>query len=274
MPTADLLSLTPLPSGGHSAVRMGNQMEGLIFWQHDVDQVVGNAAWTPVAFNTVRTNLGGAKPWSRLFPNTDLVPNILWATTTVAAGSDGQVLPQGTINVASTAANATTGTPAFRSLGYIVHRKAGVDSVIPYTGLTGTTFTGCTLGAGRTLNTGDTIRQANVMIHKADLCANLVGQIAWASNATGVRGLRMRQIDGFLNWTAAFDSKAAVATADPLLTNTIAEQPVSGLAADADNLGVILECFQSSTGPLNLAAFQFGSPRIVAYNFATEISGV
>lgn len=68
--------------------------------------------------------------------------------TTVAVGSNGVVLPTGTINVASTAGfpssgplciNFTSGTPQ--------------STALSYTGITSTSFTGCTGGTG-TLATG------------------------------------------------------------------------------------------------------------------------
>jgi hypothetical protein len=69
--------------------------------------------------------------------------------TTIAAGSNGQVLPQTTINVAS-----TTGFPASGQI--LVSTTAGQQRV-PYTGVTATTFTGCTGGTG-TMNTGNEVR--------------------------------------------------------------------------------------------------------------------
>lgn len=72
-------------------------------------------------------------------------------STTIAAGSNGASLPQGTINVAS-----TTG---FDSSGDIfVKSDAGIQT-ITYTGTTGTTFTGCTGGTG-TLATGNSVTQS------------------------------------------------------------------------------------------------------------------
>jgi hypothetical protein len=67
------------------------------------------------------------------------------ANTTVAALSNGAVLPQATINVAS-----TTGFPA---AGRLVVITAAGSQEIAYTGTTATTFTGCTGGVG-TLITG------------------------------------------------------------------------------------------------------------------------
>jgi hypothetical protein len=69
------------------------------------------------------------------------------ATTTVASGSNGAVLPQSTINVASTA-----GFPTFGKL--LIQNQ-----VLDYTGITGTSFTGCT-GGTATLATGNSVARA------------------------------------------------------------------------------------------------------------------
>jgi hypothetical protein len=69
----------------------------------------------------------------------------------VAAGSNGAVLPQATINV-----NSTTGFPAS---GNIVISLVGGFTFVAYTGITGTTFTGCTGGTG-TLATSQLIGAA------------------------------------------------------------------------------------------------------------------
>lgn len=69
--------------------------------------------------------------------------------TTIAAGSNGAVLPQATINVAS--------TTHFPSTGNVI--IAG--SQIHYTGITSTTFTGCTGGTG-TLTTGEAVTPFNI----------------------------------------------------------------------------------------------------------------
>lgn len=74
------------------------------------------------------------------------------AQTTIAAGSDGAALPQGTINVASTTGFAASGN-------LIVVSTTGFQNVA-YTGTSGgTQFTGCTGGAG-TLKTSDVVFQA------------------------------------------------------------------------------------------------------------------
>lgn len=74
-------------------------------------------------------------------------------TTTIAAGSNGAVLPQTSISVASTTGFAASGEIR-------VTNNAGGYSVIYYTGTSGgNTFTGCLGGAG-TLATGGTVAQS------------------------------------------------------------------------------------------------------------------
>lgn len=70
--------------------------------------------------------------------------------TTIAAGSNGAVLPQGTINVASAASFAAAGIAAIFTTG-------GVQYVV-YAGKTGTTLTGCT-GGTTAMTTGDSVRE-------------------------------------------------------------------------------------------------------------------
>jgi hypothetical protein len=75
----------------------------------------------------------------------DLKSQMRAVFTSIAVASDGAVLPQAVINVAS-----TTGFPA--SGTFTVGSTTGPQT-ITYTGKTGTTFTGCTGGTG-TLHTG------------------------------------------------------------------------------------------------------------------------
>lgn len=72
----------------------------------------------------------------------------LAGSTTITASSNGQALPQSTINVAATAAAPASGT-------IFVHTSTGTHAVA-YTGKTGTTFTGCTGGTG-TMSTGNVV---------------------------------------------------------------------------------------------------------------------
>lgn len=69
-------------------------------------------------------------------------------STTIAAPSNGAVLPQGTINVAATAGFATTGAI------YVITTNG--PQLVTYTGTTGTTFTGCSGGTGA-MTTGNAV---------------------------------------------------------------------------------------------------------------------
>jgi len=72
-------------------------------------------------------------------------------STTIAAPSNGQILPQGTINVVS-----TTGFPQAGTLRIYTTTSTGGIQNVSYTGTTATSFTGCTGGTG-TLNTGNIV---------------------------------------------------------------------------------------------------------------------
>jgi hypothetical protein len=75
--------------------------------------------------------------------------------TTIAALSNGQVLPQGTINVGSTTGFAAAGT-------ILVTTSDGLQ-LVTYTGVTATSFTGCTGGSG-TMVTGGFVVQALYLV--------------------------------------------------------------------------------------------------------------
>lgn len=72
-------------------------------------------------------------------------------STTIAAGSNGQSLPQSTINVVS--------ATAFSNAGVLYVTTSDGIQIVGYTGKTGTTFTGCTGGTG-TMSTGGTVINA------------------------------------------------------------------------------------------------------------------
>jgi len=69
--------------------------------------------------------------------------------TTIAAGSNGVALPTGTINVASAS--------GFPPSGQILITISGTQQLISYTGITATSFTGCTGGSG-TLATSQAVQ--------------------------------------------------------------------------------------------------------------------
>ena len=73
-----------------------------------------------------------------------LIGQSIAPSTTIAIGSNGQTLPQATINVASTIGFNTAGTITIGG------------SIVTYTGTTATTFTGCT-GGTATMTTGEAV---------------------------------------------------------------------------------------------------------------------
>lgn len=90
------------------------------------------------------TNIHGQFGKSRMFGQ-EVRANSRFTSTTIAPASNGQTLPQGTINVVSTAGFPTNGTIA-------IVTSAGLQTV-SYTSTSGTQFLGCTSGTG-TMTTG------------------------------------------------------------------------------------------------------------------------
>jgi hypothetical protein len=117
--------------------------------------------------------------------------------TQVTAPSNGQVLPQATINVADTSRLASAGSLE-------VTNAAGSLQTISYTGKTGTTLTGCTGGTG-TLITGGAVNQTQYLTSAGtwsptpQAYVDLTHEAAWTQHVitfdlpdttlAGVRGL-------------------------------------------------------------------------------------
>jgi hypothetical protein len=115
-------------------------------------------------------------------------------STTIASGSNGQVLPQGTINVAS-----TTGFPSSGTL--LIDTSLGVQT-INYTGTSGgNQFTGCTGGTGN-LATGQAVAQVPA-----------VGAVAVAPVNTG--GSIRIQLSGTWSGTVQFEYSTYYSTSGP-----------------------------------------------------------
>ena len=218
----------------------------LVFWQHPVSQTVPNATWTPVAWNSLLSTVGS---WTSYVP----------ASTTIAVGSNGAVLPQGTINVADTS--------TFAAAGYIVVRISGTDRVIQYTSKNATQFLGCTFGVG-TLATSQAVAQANVEFNMPDFPPGTVGPLiaetAWSSNGTGGRWTRLRALNalgaGFhLNGGTGY--AAAIASTDPLIRSVCTEQP----AFKGAGIPSRIEVHHTAGGGVNLdlPIDQLAAPRLV-----------
>lgn len=177
----DLSGTYPNPTIGAAKVTAAMQaIKPTAFAQAAVKLAIPNNVYTPIPLNT-----------NQIDTNTMHVLNT--ANTTIAAGSNTAVLPQGTINVASTA--------GFDAAGWIVITGppgAATDTIVKYTGITGTSFTGCTLGTG-TMATSQVVKQANVNIVPVTTGLYIAAaQIAFAAGASGYKGVRMIQ-NGLLN---------------------------------------------------------------------------
>ncbi len=157
-----------------------------VFWQHPRAVAYPSGVWCPQPWNQVYVDVGQTSPGFHT------------ATTTVAAGSNGAVLPQATINVASTAAFPTAG------YGVITGPPgSGVDTVFAWTGKTGTSFTGCNTAGGiirhanistGTLATGQTVTGANCRFAPATpVLWALTAEVGWQKSDTGVRKIRFFQ---------------------------------------------------------------------------------
>lgn len=93
-------------------------------------------------------NAAGALPTGTI----TVVSTAGFGFTTITPASNGTALPTGTINVVSTVGFPSAGT-------ILVTTTAGAQTVT-YTGITGTTFTGCTGGTG-TMSTGNAVASPN-----------------------------------------------------------------------------------------------------------------
>ncbi len=166
------------------------------FWAHGSALAIPTGVWTPLPWNYVPTDEFGFSP------------ALQGTATTIASGSNAAVLPQATINVAS-----TTG---FLSSGYIVITGApgaSTDTLVSYTGKTGTTFTGCnsayhSAGVGvstGTLATSQVVTQANVEFYPpTGYLWNTIACVAMASiPTTSYCSIRFRAIDGTFNFPIA-----------------------------------------------------------------------
>jgi hypothetical protein len=117
---------------------------------HPVSSTLSKVIWSPAPpqplITTYKSSFATQREiWDyfRILTVSVLVPN-----TTIDVASDGQILPQATINVLSTNGFPTAGTAQ-------VTTSAGVQNVT-FTGITPTSLTGCAGGIG-TMSTGGAV---------------------------------------------------------------------------------------------------------------------
>jgi hypothetical protein len=201
------------------------------WWTHERDLAVPSGVWVPLPWNPSSTT------YADEFGLLPVLPGAV-ASTTVTSGSNGVALPTGTINV--------TDTTAFTSNGYLVIEGppgAGDDTIVTYTGKTGTTFTGCNSGyrgggtgiATGTLATGQTVRQANVeWVPPTGYLWLVIVDIAMDLIPTASSmDIRFRQIDNFLNLSIFQSTCPGVNRASPGQHLLLSGQPGLDAAAPA-----------------------------------------
>lgn len=219
-----------------------------LFWEHTHALAVPTGAWTPVPWNNAIVDPAAASP------------GLQTQTTTIAAGSNGAVLPQATIFVASTA-----GIP---TAGYRLITIGSVDVVVKYTGVTGgatPTLTGCntSITAPLTLATGQTVTGANcVFAPQAAYLWALTTQINWSQSDTGLR--RTRLID---------DASGLVVTKNSNIADDTNGQPIQLTSQPGYHPGADLcriEVFQDSGVTLNVLLEGIESPLLMMFQAAGQ----
>lgn len=136
----------------------------------------------PVTQPTTSETRGGTSYSLKAEYEWTTVQNAGVGATTIAAASNGQTLPQATINVASTS-TFTTASPT-NPQTMVVATNAGPQTVT-YTGLTSTSFTGVTGGTGK-MTQGGSVSQNT----QPDLCTSgtpqllrMRIQVSWGPNS-------------------------------------------------------------------------------------------
>lgn len=169
--------------------------------------------------------------------------------TTVAIGSNGQALPHGTpvtINVAS-----TTGWPTFGV--FRLTNSAGATYPIEYTGITPTSFTGCTgyTSASGTMATGGAIHYNLPGInHQTQIDPKSHGIMLRGAQDCIIEQCQFRQVYGDMIWTGASNTDSA-----PTLGLRVLD--VDGDIAARDGISFAQLCggvFMSDTNFTNLFA--------------------
>jgi hypothetical protein len=138
-------------------------------------------------YNSGATSIGDSAETVLRFDSEEFDPTTMHnaaASTLITSGSNGQSLPQATINV--------TSTSNFPSSGQIDIYIAGDPTTVTYTGKTSTTFTGCTGGTG-SLATNQTVSITGRLTIVKDGLYLIGANIAYAANADGIRTVNLRK---------------------------------------------------------------------------------
>lgn len=237
------------------------------WWLHPRDIAIPSGVWTPIPFGSTHSTSPG-------IPGTDpygisgmLTP--FTASTTVTVASNGVALPTATINV--------TSTSGFLSEGYLTITgppASGVDTIVHYTGVTASTFTGCNTLTSRvqnnistgTLATSQVVRQAVVdWTYPMPGYVMCVLDVAFEFNSTGARGVRFRSVDGAFNFAGSTQHAIAIPAASLAgetgqhLQCCMQSAPSPG----GGDSGSRTEAFQSSGGVLRIETDGIQSPSLM-----------
>jgi len=186
-------------------------------------------------------------------------------STTIAAGSNGAVLPQSTINVTDSTTVAPRAFPASGTIA--VYNNAGARQVITYTGRVGTTFTGCTGGTG-TLAAGGVV---SYDWWTTDTIAGTSG--AWirlqmpTANSVNRELVFQCGTNGDQYWNIRYSYSAAFTASTPTATTIPTSSPASKIILDGTAAGGGL--FTDATGMTGLVVCDNATP----YGFAFIANG-
>lgn len=149
--------------------------------------------------------------------------------TTIAVASNGAVLPQATINVASTAGFPSAGALIVTTSTASAANQSGTN-IVSYTGITPTSFTGCTGGTG-TMSTGGAVTFATKVSLLTNVPAtdNYRAPRSWSSKSSGgVQVFYNLYFEG-VETVVASDTTAAGTAVTNTATNTQAQTVSAGL---------------------------------------------
>lgn len=198
-----------------------------------VNQSIPNDIYNPISFDTVDLNQGG------LF-------TLNTSSTTITSGSNGVALPTGTINVVS-----TTGFDTLGSLSINGPPGSGISTRVEYTGKTGTTFTGCTVGNG-TLATGQVVKPSNETITLSQSGLYLLNtSTAFNAHATGQRAVRF-----------AIGAFFAIGELKVPTTNTVQNMTTSTIIDVTSTITLTANAYQNSGAALTSTADILNAPNI------------
>lgn len=168
-----------------------------------------------------------------------IVSSIAGGSTTIAAGSNGVSLPQATVNVASTSGFATS--------GLVLIATANGPQSVWYTGVTGTSFTGCTGGTGA-MTTGGAVGDVNMGGLRIQTASTTVGKAFVITDGAAIDRVWFDG-DGTLRGNHGLAGASVCIQADPTNNRALSMR---------DNAGANYYSFYYTAGNLKLRGVSAG----------------